>query len=86
MNGDTINDLKQFFSAQFVQHTAHLATKEDVAKIVKSELKNELDSIHNKIDAIQDFLENSTMPFVQEIDDQVQKHEKRIAKLEQKAA
>ncbi len=49
-------------------------------------LHDRFDALEDKVDGIQTFLESSTMPYIQEVDNQVQGHEKRIVKLERKAA
>lgn len=74
MNDDVIQDLKQFIAATVSQQTADLATKDDIARIER------------KIDQVQTAVEDSVIGFTSAVDDQVQDHEKRITRLEQKPA
>lgn len=72
MNDEVIQDLKQFISATISQQTAHLANKNDIARI------------EDKINEIQSAIEQSAIGYTTVVDEQVQDHEKRIIRLEQK--
>lgn len=53
MNDDVIADLKQFIVATVSQHTADLATKEDVHQIVNKESRLLRNEMNDRFDEVQ---------------------------------
>ena len=97
---ELFEDLKQFISAEISQKTAHLATKDDLSQ-VENRLDTKIDTglarLDNKIDGVRTELstkfeelhgaiESTAITYTSEVDVQVQDHEHRIKKLEQKTA
>ncbi|HUC87889.1 MAG TPA: hypothetical protein VMR95_01960 [Candidatus Binatia bacterium] len=87
MNDDTIADLKQFIAATLSQQFSNYVTKDDIAELAtKSDLKKLETKLETKIDNIQTAIDESVIPFIQAVDDQVQDHEIRLKRLEPKIA
>ena len=101
MDEDVIQDFKQFIAATLSQQFSNYITKDDIANFAtKDDLtnfatkddiaelvtKSDLKKLETKIDDIQNAINDSVIPFVQIVDDQVQDHEKRLVKLELKPA
>ncbi|OGL31015.1 hypothetical protein A3D14_01880 [Candidatus Saccharibacteria bacterium RIFCSPHIGHO2_02_FULL_47_12] len=83
MDEDTIADLKQFITATISQQMANVAAKEDLEHLAK---KKDLERVEKKIDDIQTAVQHSAINYTSAVDEQVQDHEKRLTKLEQKTA
>ncbi|MDZ7786051.1 MAG: hypothetical protein U5L95_02930 [Candidatus Saccharibacteria bacterium] len=92
MNDDTIQDLKQFIATTVSQQTSDLATKEDITNLEKdiSSLEKNISKLDKKLSTKIDDLAASVGEALdtsnEAIDNQLEDHNKRISKLEQKAA
>lgn len=84
---DMITDLKQFIYATVSQATADLATKDELKNLAT---KDDLAKLESKLAAdikeVKDAITDTVFPFIETVDDQVQDHEKRLKKLERRAA
>lgn len=80
-DADVITDLKQFISTELARQLLNFTTKDDFDR-----LEQKVDGLEQKINVIQSTIDESVFGYIGEVDDQVQKHEKRIRKLERKAA
>jgi len=74
MNDDTVQDLKQFISTTVSQEMANLATKDDINR-----LESKIDDLSG---SVAEALENTN----ETTDTQLKDHDKRITRLERKAA
>jgi hypothetical protein len=83
MNNAVVADLKQFIATEISQQTAHLASKTDIARLAT---KLDFIRLEKRIDEIHEALEQSAIDYTGVVDEQVQDHEKRLRKLEKKAA
>lgn len=91
MDQAVVDDLKQFIttttSQQIVQHTVHLATKSDIENMATKDGINQLEErLGQRIDDLQDAVQQSAINYTAALDDQVQDHEKRLNRLEGKTA
>ena len=81
-DSNVIADLKQFISAEIRQQTAHLATKEDL-RTMRDDLSQKIEDTKTEIlEAVGDSLST----YASATDEQLQKHDHRITRLEHKAA
>lgn len=81
MNEEIINDFKQFITATITQQTSHLTTKDDIANMAT---KDDIARLEQKIDDLGSSVQHSAINYTSAVDDQVQDHEQRIKRLEQK--
>jgi len=78
MNDDIIQDLKQFITTTISQQTADLANKEDISNVDKK-LSSKIDDLSNSVAEALESTNETT-------EDQLNDHNQRITKLEQKVS
>ena len=82
-NEELLQDLKQFITATVSQQTAHLATKGDVSAI-----RADIKALDTKTDQAQDGVGDTLIKLTKALDvtNEVQDHERRLTRLEHRAA
>lgn len=96
MNDEVIEDLKQFITATVVQHTSHLATKDDLMGVeqrldskidrLDERLTQQIDQVHVSINQLSTDIADALTQSNDAHGDQLKNHETRISKLEAKVA
>lgn len=92
MDSDTIADLKQFIQATVYQATSNMATKDDLAQ-TKEALDQKIDQVHAEVKQLTEDITDQFDTVIKVIDDQGKQinaelaaHDRRITRLERRAA
>lgn len=87
-NEELFQDLKQFITATVSQQMAHVATKDDIQD-VRSDvegLSRRLTAVESKLDQVQDAIADTLTQAAEATDATLQDHDKRLRRLEHRAA
>ena len=91
-NEDLLNDLKQFIDAKFSQEIAHVVTKDDL-KATREDLKSEVDGLRQELRATEQHLTGRFDDVSEQLNEiqnaigtELQDHERRLTRLEHRAA